>query len=227
MVGIFRWIKRTLDGFDWLGRGKDAWEAMPWLWRVFWFFVGPGVIMIGSYEVALPLPGKILFFVLGVCCWSIGAYFWERRRQMLAKAKKADACPALPTDAPIGAQRQEFKEHWLDSDLADAIAESRKPGLVVPPSVLNPQQAYVHFAMDGAYSEIDSQNVSGVGMAASGIPRYYISFSAAFGSNRLTCTPVGITDREFRIISVTIDSATVEFNKTPRNVALLFKEVEL
>lgn len=117
---------------------------------------------------------------------------------------------------------RKFKDHWIDNNFADAIAEVRKPGVVVP--LL---QAYVHFDPNGDYSEVESQNISGVIRTSPDSARYTINFIASFNTVRLTCQPVGITDRQFELSSLTANSATIQFQEIPRNVALLFREVSL
>ena len=49
----------------------------------FWFLVGPGIIGLGAYEVTLPIPGKVLFFVGLTYVWARAGYWWTLRRERM------------------------------------------------------------------------------------------------------------------------------------------------
>ena len=85
-----RAVNMLIRAVDWFGRLKDTSEALPWLWLAFWFVFGPGVIVWGSYEVGLPIPGKVFFFVVLVLMWTGAGYFWMHTRGKLTPSIKVD-----------------------------------------------------------------------------------------------------------------------------------------
>jgi len=76
---------------DWIGRFKDTWEALPWVSRLFWFFVGPGGIVIGAYIVELPVAGKIAFFVFFTTMWIWALYGLQLLRERRQKFSRSTA----------------------------------------------------------------------------------------------------------------------------------------
>lgn len=141
-------MQRLLDllirAVDWIGRIKDTWEISPWFWRAIWFLLGPGVIGYGSYEVELPVAGKVFFFVLLMTMWAVAAYYWTLRREKLLGTRSPIATPVSAVDTspnhPISYVELaqicvdklgwDFSDNWQEYDFAHAVAHGCNYGHV-------------------------------------------------------------------------------------------------
>lgn len=110
---------------------------------------------------------------------------------------------------------------WMTFRLEPIVAPSAVP---LSPA---PKEAYIALSNDGVLSIRECRNVAS--LSDTGLNQFTVQFKDEIDPDRIVCTPLGTTPRDFDVTRVTPYSADIRFKgaEEPGSVALWFHEADV